>query len=406
MLINRAIPLVVFSIPALAAAQAVPVAPPTAPARNAFPTAKAVRGEVNATSARRAARLKATLGGAAKPAGSSATGYSGGDYVHQEGGNPALYGSGDKVRYRRQVPEYHLVRDGDTLWGVCEYYYGDPWMWPKLWAKNRSVTNPHWIYPGDKIRMIGGRPGVRTADDGPDPLASGRRLAAGPVVLRQRGFVDQGEVQQAGTIVGSKRESLMLTTFQEVYVKGGEKFTPRVGKAYTIYKVRRELRDGERVHGQIVEILGSLKVKRINKHGVATAEIIEAVGVIERGHLVGPLRRSYVRLAVRPAKRNLDARMFDTYRGMFKHFGTDELVFIDRGRKHGVHLGNRFLVLRRGDGYRKVLVDPEKDNAEFPHEVIAEITVLDLRDEVSVGLVTRGIKELRVGEHVRLRRGY
>jgi hypothetical protein len=52
-----------------------------------------------------------------------------------------------------QVPELHVVQKGDTLWSLCSKYFNDPWRWPRLWAANPSITNPHWIFPGDVIRL-------------------------------------------------------------------------------------------------------------------------------------------------------------------------------------------------------------------------------------------------------------
>ena len=47
----------------------------------------------------------------------------------------------------------HVVVKGDTLWGICQDLYGNPWVWPKVWQLNPFITNPHWIYPGTKLRV-------------------------------------------------------------------------------------------------------------------------------------------------------------------------------------------------------------------------------------------------------------
>jgi hypothetical protein len=62
-------------------------------------------------------------------------------------------------------------------------------------------------------------------------------------------------------------------------------------------------------------------------------------------------------------------------------------------------VGNRFLVVRRGDGYDPLLSGP-MNNPRFPREAIAEVLVIDLRDSVSTGYVTRSIKDARVGDRV------
>jgi hypothetical protein len=48
----------------------------------------------------------------------------------------------------------HVVRRGDTLWDICFLYFNDPWQWPKIWSYNPQITNPHWIYPGDLVRLL------------------------------------------------------------------------------------------------------------------------------------------------------------------------------------------------------------------------------------------------------------
>jgi nucleoid-associated protein YgaU len=40
-----------------------------------------------------------------------------------------------------------VVQKGDTLWSLCSKYFNDPWRWPRLWAANPVITNPHWIFP-------------------------------------------------------------------------------------------------------------------------------------------------------------------------------------------------------------------------------------------------------------------
>ena len=42
-------------------------------------------------------------------------------------------------------------------------YFADPWCWPQLWAENPQVTNPHWIFPGDVLRLRAGAAGARRA---------------------------------------------------------------------------------------------------------------------------------------------------------------------------------------------------------------------------------------------------
>jgi nucleoid-associated protein YgaU len=62
-------------------------------------------------------------------------------------------GSGVCVSVGAQ-PLTHTVVKGDTLWDICDQYYGDEELWPKLWQMNPFITNPHLLKPGDVINLL------------------------------------------------------------------------------------------------------------------------------------------------------------------------------------------------------------------------------------------------------------
>jgi nucleoid-associated protein YgaU len=53
-----------------------------------------------------------------------------------------------------ETPEFHTVERGDTLWDITGSYFQNPWRWPRVWGLNPQITNPHWIFPGDQVRLL------------------------------------------------------------------------------------------------------------------------------------------------------------------------------------------------------------------------------------------------------------
>jgi LysM repeat protein len=48
----------------------------------------------------------------------------------------------------------HVVKKGDTLWDLAKAYLKDPFRWPEVFQRNTDIVeNPHWIYPGETIRI-------------------------------------------------------------------------------------------------------------------------------------------------------------------------------------------------------------------------------------------------------------
>lgn len=55
---------------------------------------------------------------------------------------------------------WHRIRPGDTLEGLATRFLGDPQRWPELHDLNPGILDPHWIYPGRKVRIPVERPGT------------------------------------------------------------------------------------------------------------------------------------------------------------------------------------------------------------------------------------------------------
>jgi hypothetical protein len=312
---------------------------------------------------------------------------------------------------RGPVPELHVVRRGDTLWDLCSYYFNNSWEWPKIWSYNPAITNPHWIYPGDVVRLRPESAQARVVDVEPAPDAiearAPTRAPSTAFRLRQLAFVEDEEIKMSSKIVGAEEERTMLSQNDVVYLEYPEGKPPQVGKRYAIYSETAQVKDteGEKKRiGAYVRILGELEVLSVKKDKRARGVIREGHDVIGRGARVGPLQRTY--RDVQPAPNAEDRRgSIVAQLSGDELIGALQLVFINLGETSGVEAGNRMFVIRRGDAMRETY-DREvgEEDERFPSYAIGEILVVDVGKETSVGVVTLSLQEFEVGDHVLMRK--
>jgi hypothetical protein len=369
---------------------------------------------------------------------------SGSSVVYGDKGAGAMLGdSGRGVSNARPViPEIHLVRRGDTLWDLCDHYYSNPWQWPRIWSFNPQVTNPHWIYPGDQLRMLG--PGGAGAVSMYEKLGAGgrgtgngkggggggagrglqdrgQRLAANTVVLRDRGFIGDPEKDNWGEVAGSTEEQMMLSEGNRVYLLMKEGKTVKPKDELTLYRSVRQpdnVKGARKPPGEIVAVLGTVRVDSYDpKSRIAKGRITESLDVIERGAKIGPVRRKFEVVPPLANQVTVNARVLTS---LYPHVyvAQDQVVFLDRGTEDGLKAGNRLLVIRRGDTWRTTLQNSTRDrvrmdspeNAEvektplpgdpnkFPEESVAELRVLRADRWSSLAIVTQSRREVVPGD--------
>lgn len=331
---------------------------------------------------------------------------------------------------RVDIPEVHDVSRGDTLWDITDYYFGNPWRWPAVWGLNPQITNPHWIFPGDHVRLLReSRAGARPVSTGTILRTPARVVTPDTVFHMSNGFLDNREEESAGTVVGSPQDHMLITENDEAYIEFPRR-TPRIGERYAIYQDAQD-GAGDRSTGHVVRVIGTAEITRWdNDRHMATARVVEALDSIERGERVAIIPRTI--RTVPPVRNAIDLEGHIAAMLRPQAFaGQHQVVFVDRGSDDRVVLGNRFLVVRRGDQWRPTLsavsertasgdgLDRDGDGQpdpppgrsndprdRMPDEVVGELLVVEVRQRTATAIVTSSTYELQVGDRAVLRRGY
>ena len=318
----------------------------------------------------------------------------------------------------RTVPDVYLVRRGDTLWDITGHFYGDPWQWPRVWSFNPEITNPHWIYPDDPIRLVpeGARQVRLSAGNAPGPTVQTRPgNAPGSILLREEGYLDEDALRASGQIVGSPEDHMMLTAFDDVYVRFDNDEGVQRGMELTVFRRMDSDERGPNEDGELVRIFGTLRLRSYDPDTkVGRAQIIEALDPIERGFEIADVARRFEMVPPSENQRDIDAHVVAALRPT-QLFGNYQVVFVDAGEHEGVRLGNRFFVLRNGDAWRQSLTASERTSGarttahepdEYPDQIVAEGRVVTVRPGSSGLIITRAVHEVEIGDRAEMRRGY
>lgn len=329
-------------------------------------------------------------------------------------------------------PQTHVVQKGDTLWDLCEAYYGDPNLWPKLWQMNPFITNPHLLKPGDVVTLLEGVPvkrreaeeeekeiPVKKAEEpkaAPAPVMKGIDIS-GLTNVQALGYLSVKEVDPWGFVLASESGRQLLSQGETIFLHLNSGKVVKPGDQFNICRSSPLIKHpitGEKI-GYMLSVLGRVVVEEkvglgfgggafYKKEGVYQARIEEYFRELNVGDMVLPYEP--ISQCVQPI--SLDEPLVGIIvaaQDQRTLVATNRVVFLDHGFNDGVRRGNIFEVVRT-----HLVRDPVKGEMEFiskprsiilPDIRIGTIMVLESRPDTSTAVVISANEEFLIGTYVK-----
>jgi hypothetical protein len=297
---------------------------------------------------------------------------------------------------------YYTVKKGDTLWDLSQRFDDTPWVWPDLWKENPQLPNPHWIYPGQRIRLFRKSDKQRhqisetqkavpaitpQVEASPIPEKSAPEVHYYYSSMDQVGFIRKPAVQPSGVIFKSLDDKELISTRDTVYIRhpdGGQPTNLVPGSRWTVYKTLApsDARDSEDTIGTQHYLLGVLEVVQ-NEGQYAIGKILKSYRDIRIGNLLMPYEKQSADVTVVDSAPAMDAAIINSEEHR-QLIGSLFIVFIDKGATDGILPGQLYDVYFQetapiGAGGEQVALNPI---------VVGNLIVLHTEETNSTALIT------------------
>ena len=314
---------------------------------------------------------------------------------------------------------YYTVKKGDTLWDLSRKFADSPYIWPDMWSGNSQISNPHRIYPGERIRLYRRKDMMQTQPEAPavetaatvaepepevEPEPPPEAAPETPVEeikvvtftrIDQIGFIRKPPVKPYGKIFSVRDNKEMIATDDIVYIRreGDRPLVP--GIQYTIYRIIGKVWDkksGDYLGAQHM-MLGSVRIEKVEENNYAVGKVERAFLNIRVGDMLMPYERRPAELNRRKPPTGITGQIVMAEAGNLV-IGDNVTAFINRGEKHGVQVGQVFNVFFQESGR----LDPGSNkNVVLAPIDFGEFIVLLTEEVTSTVLITKTRRHIQPG---------
>ena len=267
----------------------------------------------------------------------------------------------------QEIKEYKVIK-GDCLWNISKAELNDPFMWPKIWEENKWIANPHWIYPGQIIKIPlyliqkekrEEEASLRPATTSPEPTAAspepaGEEVKKEAVHMMMHPLVNKSLLMASGYIadtipgVGQVSDS---PSGQLVFGKGDIVFVAvdhpaQVGDKFYVIKASGPVKHpitGKEI-GYVITISGIAEIVKI-KNGETMAKITKSFREINKDDRLDSYYDIESLMTTGPFRRPDINGMIVATGEHYEFQSMLDIIYIDKGCKDGIEVGDMFMTI-------------------------------------------------------------
>ncbi len=307
----------------------------------------------------------------------------------------------------------YQVTKGDTLWDISGKFLRNPFLWPKVWALNPYISNPHWIYPGNKVQlktpvvpMKAAPKAIRAQQKRSQPVTVHK---PGPHIfiyenVHAAGFIAESRLREVGRVLMNEDDTPLNSEPKILcfYAREGETIYP--GDRFTTFTYVKTVKHPYKSYkklGYLVQLGGDIEVYRVEGR-FCFAKILHSYQEIGEGDPIGRFERWPNKFVLTPFRKPLNAYIVMMKDGLMMG-AQDKVVYIDKGSADGLKPGHRLSIYEKCpskfDPYRPCC--RAKVRMTAPDRRVGSLVVLATQPHTATAIVYTNRREIEVGDSVR-----
>ncbi len=306
---------------------------------------------------------------------------------------------------KADIEQPYMVKKGDTLWHIADYFFNNPKQWIKVWERNLYITNPDLIYPGNKIWFDGKRlrqGGLSLVKPVPQVIIKPvERMEAHTdasimlTALARQDFIQPDQDHGVGHVLDSLDDRLNYGVNDRIYLHMNQ--PTKIGSLFDVFRNSDVIRDPNtgKPAGILVEHMGQVRITSV-ENSVYRGLIIKSFEEISRGDRLKPARVIDHHITPIQADHALSGTVM-YIRNNAREAAQHQVIGISLGIGDGLKAGTIMNILKSG---RMVSNQMNDEPVMLPTEKVGELLVLVPQQRASIALITKSIAPIHLGDAV------